>query len=358
MSGEAGDAGDKSHEATPERLKKARGRGDVPVSPEVAVVLGYVGLLLGLALAGGAALGLAETLVGLFVRPGEAAARLLSGGDVGLTRATALAVAALVLPASGLVLLGLAAQGAFVAAPSKLKPDLKKLNPIENAKKKYGPTGLGEFARGAVKVTAAAVLGGAYLWSRREGYLAAVGAPVGALPALLRAELAGVLAIGAGIAGVVTAIDLPARRLRHRARLRMSRKEVQDESKEQEGDPTQKQSRRQRAGEIARNRMLTDVAAATVVVTNPTHYAVALRWSRGSDGVPVCVAKGTDHLAVAIKDRARAAGVPMREDRTAARALHASVEVGAAIRPEHYAAVAAAIRYAEAVSRSRSGSSA
>lgn len=348
------DAASKSHEATPQRIRKARERGDVPVSPEVAVLASYAGLLLGLTMVGGAAMALAEVLCGAFTRPDAFAAAVLTGEDPGMGRAGMIAVLALILPAAALVVLGLAVQGGFVFAPSKLKPELKKLNPVEGAKKKYGPSGLGEFARGSVKVIAAAGLGAAYLWSRRDAYLALVGAEPGALPGLLRAELVAVLAIGCAVAAVVALIDLPIRRMRHAQRLRMSRQEVQDEGKEQEGDASLKQSRRQRAAEIAKNRMLQDVGTASVVITNPTHYAVALRWNRGSDQVPVCVAKGTDHLAMVIKDRARAAGVPMREDRTTARALHASVEVGGLIAPEHYAAVAAAIRYAESAARQRS----
>ena len=350
-------SGEKSHEATPERLKKARGRGDVPVSPEVAVLASYAGLLLGLTMAGGAAMALAEALCGAFTRPESFAGAVLTGeghssGGVGMGRAGLLAVGVLIGPASVLVALGIGVQGGFVFAPTKLKPELKKLNPAENAKKKYGASGLGEFARGSVKVLAAAGLGAAYLWARRDGYLGLVGAEPGALPGLLRAELAAVLGLGCLVALGVAVIDVPVRRLRHRTRLRMSRQEVQDEGKEQEGDQNHKRSRRQRGAEIARNRMLQDVGTASVVITNPTHYAVALRWDRAFDTVPVCVAKGTDDLALVIKDRARAAGVPMREDRTTARALHASVEVGGHIAPEHYAAVAAAIRYAERVSRS------
>lgn len=349
-------SGDKTHDASPGRIKKARARGDVAVSPEVAVFASYAGLLVGFMLAGGAVLALAETLCGAFLSPESFADAALKRAPTGMSTAGARAVALLIAPAGILVLLGIAVQGGFVFAPTKLKPEMKKLNPVENAKKKYGPTGLGEFARGAVKVTAAAGCGAAYLWARREDYLAMIGSPVGGLPEALRGELAAVVAMGCVVAGVVALVDLPFRRMRHLSRLKMSRKEVQDEGKEQEGDPTQKQARKKRASEVANNRMLQDTAGATVVLTNPTHYAVALKWDRGADSVPRCVAKGTDHFALAIRERARLAGVPIREDRTTARALHASVEVGGLIEPEHYAAVAAAIRYAEAVSKTVSRS--
>jgi flagellar biosynthetic protein FlhB len=354
MSDEASPS-DKAHEATPDRLRKAREKGDVAVSPEVAVLASLAGLLLGVALAGGAVLSAAEALSGAFTRPEALAAAVLAGEEVGLTRAGLDATLALLLPPAALVVAGLLVQGAFVVAPSKLKPSLQKISPVKNAGKRYGPSGLGEFARSSAKVTLTVLLGGALLWSQRESYLGAVGLPLGALPALLKAELVRVLLVGAAIAAGVAAIDLPVRRARHAAKLRMSRQELSDETKEQEGDPTQKQSRRKRAGEIARNRMLVDAGKADVVIVNPTHYAVALQWQRGQDTVPKCVAKGTDHLALAIIERARAGGVPIREDRTTARALHAAVEVGGFIEAEHYAAVAAAIRFAEAVRRDRKG---
>ncbi|WP_031551150.1 EscU/YscU/HrcU family type III secretion system export apparatus switch protein [Parvularcula oceani] len=348
------DAGNKSFEATPDRIRKARQKGDVAISTDVAVFASYAGCLLGLLLAGRAAFSAAEALSGVFNAPEAVAGTLLRGGGAGLSAAGFAPVGAIVLPAAALVVAGIFAQQAFVFAPSKLKPALSKIHPVENAKKKYGGQGLGEFARSAIKITAVACLGSAYLWSRRDGYLAATGLHAGMLPGMLRGELFGVLGLAALVAALVAGIGFPLRRMQHARRLRMTRQEVQDENKENEGDPTQKQNRKKRAGEIARNQMLRDTAEADVVLVNPTHYAVALKWDRRSDTVPVCVAKGVDHLALAIRQRAELSGVPVREDVSTARALHAAVEVGETIRPEHYAAVAAAIRFAEAIRR-RSG---
>jgi flagellar biosynthetic protein FlhB len=97
--------------------------------------------------------------------------------------------------------------------------------------------------------------------------------------------------------------------------------------------------------------MLTDVAAANVVVVNPTHFAVALKWDRARGGAPVCVAKGVDEIARKIRERAAEHGVPIHSDPPTARAIHATVEIGQEIRTEHYRAVAAAIRFAEAMRR-------
>jgi len=132
---------------------------------------------------------------------------------------------------------------------------------------------------------------------------------------------------------------------------RMSHREVRDEHKQHEGDPHMKQERRQRATRIAGEQMMADVPEADVVIVNPTHYAVALKWSRLPGAAPVCVAKGVDHVALAIRDMALSSGVPVRHDPPTARALHATTAIGQEIAPDHYRAVAAAIRFAETMRR-------
>lgn len=131
----------------------------------------------------------------------------------------------------------------------------------------------------------------------------------------------------------------------------MSRLELIEEFKEAEGDPHMKGQRRRRAEAIATNRMLAEVPRADVVIVNPTHYAVALRWDRGSRRAPVCVAKGIDDVARRIREVAATAGVPIRSDPPTARAIHASIDIGQEILPDHYAHVAAAIRFAERMRR-------
>jgi flagellar biosynthetic protein FlhB len=129
----------------------------------------------------------------------------------------------------------------------------------------------------------------------------------------------------------------------------MTRQEMTEEHKESEGDPHFRAHRRQRGQEIALNRMLQAVPEADVVVVNPTHYAVALKWNRKDRRAPVCVAKGQDEIAARIRERAIEAGVPIHRDPPTARALHAALDVGDEIGREHYQAVAAAIRFAEAM---------
>jgi flagellar biosynthetic protein FlhB len=129
----------------------------------------------------------------------------------------------------------------------------------------------------------------------------------------------------------------------------MTLKELKDESKEAEGDPHLKQHRRMRAQELALNQMMGEVPNADVIIVNPTHYAVALKWSRMPGAAPECVAKGVDEVALRIREAATEAGVPIHSDPPTARALYATTDIGREIDPDHYEPVAAAIRFAEAM---------
>ena len=143
--------------------------------------------------------------------------------------------------------------------------------------------------------------------------------------------------------------------LQHRRRNMMTRQEMVEEQKESEGDPHTKGQRQQKGRQIAMAQMLQDVAKADVVLVNPTHYAVALKWRRGDRSAPICVAKGVDDLAARIRAKAAEAGVPVHRDPPTARAVYATVEIGQPIRPEHYKSVAAAIRFAEAMRKRAKG---
>jgi flagellar biosynthetic protein FlhB len=159
------------------------------------------------------------------------------------------------------------------------------------------------------------------------------------------------LAVVVIVSGVIGALDALWQHASHMRKNRMSRKEVADESKESEGDPHLKQERRQRALTASQNQMMKDVPSADVIIVNPTHYAVALKWSRLPGEAPVCVAKGVDEIAKTIRRLGAEAGVPVHSDPPTARALHASVDIGAQIRQEDFGPVAAAIRFAEDMRR-------
>ena len=146
-------------------------------------------------------------------------------------------------------------------------------------------------------------------------------------------------------------LDVPLQRYFHAERLKMTREEVKKEMKQNEGDPHLKQQRRERGTQITRGEMMKNVETATVIMVNPEHYAVALKWDPNGDKAPICVAKGVDHLAAKIREVATDHGVPIYRDPPTARSLYRLVEIDEEIRQEHFAAVAAAIQYVERVTQ-------
>jgi len=353
VSDRASTSQEKTHEASPQKLERERKKGEFARSQDAQTAAAYTGLAIAIALAGGwSAVRLGETLMAFLARPFELAALFDTAptpitaqllGAIGLAIAPVFAIPAL------LILALLLSQRAIVAAPSKLKPKLSRISPVANAKQKYGPHGLMEFAKSAVKLIAVIVVLGLAVLSeidRLPGYVHLGGRQ---LPMLLAAQFWNILTGVLIFAFSVAAIDLLWQRHSHLKKMRMTHQEMKDESKQSEGDPYMRASRRERAREIASNRMLHDVPKADVVIVNPTHWAVALKWSRASHAVPVCVAKGADELARRIRQKAEQAGVPIHEDAPCARSLHAMVDVGHAIQPEHFKAVAAAIIFADAM---------
>lgn len=338
---------DKQFDPTEQRLRKAREDGDIPRSIEVNAALSYLGFALSL-------LGLVPVLLGYWV---PMAARSL--GDGGWSRDgssgvvssisgfAAIATLGIVTIPAVVVLVGVVAQRGFAISTKKLKPDLNKINPVKNAKQKFGKSGLSSFAISAGKAIMVG-LGGWFLFAamlpmlvdsgllRDRQWTAALGVLLGR-----------VLALAVGISIVFGILDFLSKWHQHRQKLRMSLKEMRDEHKESEGDPMMKSHRRQKAVDIATNKMLEDVGNADVIIVNPTHYAVALEWKRGSGRAPVCLAKGVDEIAARIRERANEHNVPIWSDPPCARAIHATVDIGQEIQPDHFRAVAAAIRFAE-----------
>ena len=354
MSGKDNDA-DKQHEASQQKLDQARKDGDVPKSVDLQTAVATGGFLLAIFSIGSWAVGRAGTAGMVLLDQADRLSEMVAAGGSGPVAGILLSVAgpplALLLLSPVLVIALLIATRGLVVAPAKLAPKLSRISPIATAGQKFGVDGLVEFAKSTVKLGVIGLVLYLFLASRLEEILASLyltPAMSGALMARLTLHFLLIvfliqLLLGGG--------DFLWQIFRHRQKLRMSRKEMMDEFKESEGDPHLKSARRQRAQEVATNRMLTDVATANVVVVNPTHYAVALKWDRAKGGAPICVAKGVDEIARKIRERAAEHGVPIHSDPPTARAIQATVEIGQEIRVEHYRAVAAAIRFADAMRR-------
>ena len=352
MSQGGDEAAEKSHEPTPQKLEEARRKGDVAKSTDLGAAAAYLGFLAAVYGAGEDAMrGLAEGALIFLSGPDLLAGRLVGTGGAGLSAriiggAIALLAPLFFIPALA-VLAAYVAQRAIAPSLTKIQPKLNRIDPISNAKQKFGPTGLVEFLKTFVKMAAVTVATGLYLAADSDRYAGMFAAPARHVPVEIMRIGAGLLAVVAVIAVAIGAADAAWQQFNHKRKLRMSDQELKEEIKKAEGDPYMKQERRRRGRDIATNRMIAEVPNADVVVVNPEHYAVALKWGRDHKRAPVCVAKGVDETARKIREIAMESGVPIHSDPPAARALHASVPIGSEIEEDHFQAVAAAIRFAD-----------
>ncbi len=337
----------RDHEPSQKKLDDARARGDMARSPDLVMAAAFLGLLAACLLTGGQALldfgTRAEAYLGQADRLTGANPAEIGGWIVALFLPVA---PFFLIPGVAALALLLATRG-LTFAPEKLAAKFSRLDPVANAGQKFGRAGLFDFAKSTTKLLLTGGLLGWFLVDRMAEIVLALRLPAPQVGALLARLLVEFLALCALVALVIGGLDFLWQRFEFLRRNRMTRQEMTDEFKQSEGDPHMKGQRRRRAQEIAMNRMLADVPKADVVVVNPTHYAVALQWNRRAGRAPVCLAKGTDEIAARIREAAAAAGVPIHSDPPTARALHAVIDIGREIRPEHYAPVAAAIRYAE-----------
>lgn len=345
---------EKPHEPTQRKLEEARKKGQIAKSADVSVAASYAGLLLVLSFTGAPqAAVFGQYLMVLLDQPEKLAENLFSGHPSamlgGVLASIVPAVAVWFLAPAGAVALSLFGQRAFVFAPTKLEPKASRLNPIQNAKNKFGRAGLFEFFKSFLKLLVYSVCLGVFLNARLDVILGALRAgplQVAGVLGRLCLEFLGIVVL---IAAIIATIDYLWQRAEFLRRNMMSRKELTDEAKDSDGDPHMKQKRRQKAQQIAMSQMMSAVPDADVIIVNPTHFAVALKWSRERGAAPVCVAKGADNVALRIREIAQESAVPIHSDPPAARAIHATVDLGDEISPEHYKAVAAAIRFAEAM---------
>lgn len=350
MSASEENSDDKEHEPSAKRLDDARKKGDVARSADLMAASSYLGLyvaaslgapvIIGAATAGKSFLDHAPEIA---TTSGTALAPYLGGFLVATVGPCLLLM---LLPGAASLLTVLAQRG-LVFAPSKLAPKLSRISPMANAKQKFGPEGLFEFAKNTIKLLLIATALGLFIGQNLQDIISLAALEAGPGTVFLLRLLGEFLMISALLTGAIGAIDFLWQRHALLRRNRMSRQEMLDEMKDSDGDPQAKATRKQRGQEIAMNQMLAEVPSASVIIVNPTHYAVALRWRRGDSSAPLVVAKGTDELAMKIRDAATKANVPIHSDPPTARAIYATTKVRHPISREHYKAVAAAIRFAE-----------
>jgi len=350
----AEDADDKTEQASGRKLEQARASGNVPKSADLPQALSLIGVCGILAFQGGSICrNLSEALVPFIAHPEQLIGSLQ--GDGGLTIAYDLFMD--ILPVL-LTIIGTAAlfgvagnvlQTGLLFAPEKIGLSFEKLaekfNLVENFKRLFAVDGLVQFLKTVLKLIATGFVVWLVLKNRLIGLLTLTGgSPALILPYSAEALKALALAVclflfvGAGA-------DYMWQRFRFMERMKMSKQEVKEEYKQTEGDPHIKAKLRALRVQKSRQRMMANVAKATVVVTNPTHFAVALQYELGETPAPVCVAKGVDSLALRIREEAGKHNVPIIEDPPLARALYASMEIDDIIPEQHFAAVAKLISF-------------
>lgn len=334
---------EKTEKPTPKRKKQARKDGQVPRTPELG---GWLGLLVA-SLAMGPLLdhelGALRTMMATSLRsasdPSISLALTLLGDAGRHVFVTLLALGSMMLVVGVVSAL---AQGGFFLSPKLAKPDPKKLDPFKGAKRLFGPHAVWEGVKVLGKSSVVAFLA----WGAVKSMMPLVGGllPIGVVLHQVTAEVSRLL-LTVAVAGLaMAAADYAMMRRRIGKQLRMSHSEIKQEHKQSEGDPMVKSAIRARQMAAARNRMIADVATADVLLVNPTHVAVALRYDP-EQGAPRVVARGAGAIAARIREAAAEERVPLVQDVPLARALYRHCQVGQEIPRELWAAVAQVLAF-------------
>jgi flagellar biosynthetic protein FlhB len=344
------DESQKTEEASPKKLADARKKGDIPVSREVATLGSMVASLL---------------LIAFFAAPlvrsltGEMTPFVVSVHDIrvqeGAYDVTAAlgelflqvfaAMSPLFLAFAGAALLAAFGQNALVFATDRLKPKAERLNPMKGLKRIFSRDSLVELGKNLVKV---AVVTGVVVWftmNELENFTAMASYDLDQIPMRMRSMVVKLLSAVLVVMILIAVIDVIWKQMEFKRKQRMTKQEVKDEFKQTEGDPQIKQRLREMRANQARKASMDKVPEATVLLMNPTHYAVALRYVPSEHDAPICIAKGRNLIALKMRDKAREHNVPVIENPPLARALHAGVEEGNMIPPQFFKAVAEVINY-------------
>ncbi len=341
------DESEKTEEPTQRKLEEAYKKGDFPKSQEVNTWFSLLALaMLVMMFSGNMLSGLAVPLKGLLSHIHDIPVTGIDMVHMVVDLAGRMAVV-LLIPFGLLLVAALAGnliQHKPVLSGEKMKPKLEKISPLAGAKRLFSPSSLVNFAKGVAKLTIVTVIMFMVVWPERDRFADLVTMDLTDMLPETK-WLATKLIIGAlAFVSIVAGLDFIYQRFSWLKKQRMTTKEIKDEYKQTEGDPTVKAKLRQIRAERGRQRMMAAVPDATVVITNPTHYAVALKYEKGMQA-PVCVAKGTDAVALRIRALAEENSVPVVENPPLARALHASIEIEETVPTEHYKAVAEVIGY-------------
>jgi flagellar biosynthetic protein FlhB len=351
------DAAEKTEDPTQKRLDDAHDRGDVAKSQEVNTWFMIAGATLVLStfsgsIGGGILMPLRNVVANSWMIHADGPGLLALSQSLGIALIAALGVPLLLLMIAAIA--GNMVQHRLVWSGESLKPKLSKISPLAGAKRVFGKQAAANFAKGIFKVAALGAVMSAILWPERHRLDAMVRFDPAAIPGVTITLTLQLLGAVVALLALVAIADYFFQYRQWFERQKMSLREMKEEFKQSEGDPHIKGRIRQLRHARMKKRMMAAVPKASVIITNPTHYAVALSYDRGMSA-PVCVAKGVDTIALKIREVAKAHDIPIVENVPLARALHATVEIDDEIPVEHYHAVAEIIGYVMGLKRGLSG---
>ncbi|OQW58534.1 MAG: hypothetical protein A4S17_03625 [Proteobacteria bacterium HN_bin10] len=347
---------ERTEEPTPRKLEQAREKGDIVYSPEVGTALSLIALTAIVAfMAGPIVSQMAHAFIAFLAMPDQFSSqpRALAAiaGQIGLKLLAMFGLMCIALAAAGVASRYIQDRPTFTG--EKLTPKMEKLNPIEGFKRVFGKAAFAAFLKSLAKL---AVVGGVLLWVLwpQDASLENMSLldPSALLPYVKDRVVAMLIAL-AGASALIAVVDYVFTRQSYMQRQRMSRRELKEELRQQDGDPMIKAKLRAIRMERSRKRMMANVPQASVVITNPTHYAVALKYEQGETPAPICLAMGVDAVAQRIREVAQEHDIPIVEDPPLARALFATAEIDQPIPKEHYEAVAKVIGFVMRLARRR-----
>ena len=342
------DDSQKTEEPTPKRIEESRKKGQVALSREIN---NWIMLLAATIIIGAASPSVLDNLkqhMGLFIEHAHALPAGANGVADVLGESFWVVLGILALPL--IILIFAAFIGPFIQvgplfAPEVIKPDFSKVSPIQGFKRLFSLRSVMEFAKGILKLAVIAVVGVILLYPFYGRIEHMVGLPI---PLVLDEMLMLIIRLMAGVLValiVIAVIDIVFQRTEHQKKMRMTKQELKDEYKQTEGDPHVRARLRQLRAERARQRMIQAVPEADVVITNPTHFSIALKYNPDEMDAPVCIAKGIDDVALRIREVAKENNIILYENPPLARVLFDTVDIDEMVPAEHYKAVAEVISY-------------
>ncbi len=337
------DSGEKTEEATPKKKSDSKKKGQVAKSKELSSTITLLTSTLLLIMLGSYMLGNLKGVMTLFLN------NYLTASLTEETFKTLLVVAItkfgiLIFPIMvPIMIMGVIAslmQSGFIFTGDPIKPDFKKLSPISGFKKIFSTRSLVDLLRNLAIVSTIGIVAYNFIKSNYLQMLNYGSLKIDAILVVFGKLVIGIFFKISIIMLIISIIDFAYQKFKHNKELKMSMQEVKEEYKQQEGDPQIKSKIRQKQREMASSRMMQSVPDATVVITNPTHLAIAIKYEQGGEGAPIVVAKGADNVAIKIKEVASESNIPIIENKPLARLIYKDLDIGAEIPADMYGAVA------------------